>query len=227
MIDVYVDGSEQSGRVGYGWIVLRDGVEWQRGSGVVKPEDVGTSRQVAGELMATGHALRWCKNQQVPAIRLFYDYKGIECWATGTWKAKQPLTQRYTAFMKEQPVRVQFMKVKSHSGNFWNEQVDELARKAAESAPINNAPVARLDRVALPIVAAFRESGYEVQFVGIFNHMFARFEFSDQSKRLALFDLYDTKLKVLEPYIHACRNPAEKRRLETLWGKMRDKYLGG
>ena len=42
---------------------------------------------------------------QYDVLELFYDYEGIEKWVTGEWRAKNPLTQTYRDFMREQHVR--------------------------------------------------------------------------------------------------------------------------
>ena len=65
-------------------------------------------------------------------VVIHYDYEGIEKWATGVWSAKNPHTKKYAAFMKrmQEKIEVIFQKVKAHSGDFYNERVDKLAKKA-------------------------------------------------------------------------------------------------
>lgn len=225
MYEIYVDGSEHLGRVGYGWVVLHEGREVMRGAGGVPPEQVDGTRQVAGELMAVGHALRWCQRQGIDSARIYYDYLGVEKWATGSWQAKKPLTQRYAAFMREQPVRVQFVKVKSHSGDKWNDVVDVLAREAAQKAEVDSKPTARLDRLAPHWIERLMKNGFEdVKYLGLFNQMFARFEVMKEGKRAALFDLYDTKAKPLSPYVHTCKDERLKQKLLTLWALARPEF---
>jgi ribonuclease H-related protein len=126
---VYVDGSYINGRVGYGAVLLNDGVEIKRFSGGVF-EDLET-RQVAGELMATMTVLDWCEANDIAKIEILYDYEGIEKWARGLWKANKPLTQRYVMFMSGCPVKIKWQKVRSHTGNKWNDVADELAKQGA------------------------------------------------------------------------------------------------
>ena len=224
--DLYVDGSEYLGRVGYGWVLLLDGTELQRGSGPVPPEQVEGARQVAGELMAVGHALRWCKAHGIDRLRLHYDYQGIENWATGRWKARKALTQRYAEFMRTIGIQIEFLKVKSHSGDHWNDVVDQLARSAAQAQAPDSEALPRLRRIAPLWIAWLCENGYhEVEFVGLMNNMFARFEIRQSGRRTALFDVYDTQAKPLHPYIHACPDATLKSRLMELWAKVRPQYL--
>jgi ribonuclease HI len=129
---LYVDGSYINGQVGFGAVLLNDGVEVQRFSGRVL-EDL-QSRQVGGELMATMTALTWCGQNSISPVEVLYDYEGIEKWARGLWKANLPLTQRYALYMKACPVKVKWHKVRSHTGVEWNEIADELARQGANGS---------------------------------------------------------------------------------------------
>jgi ribonuclease HI len=128
---VYVDGSYVNGKVGYGAVLLNDGQEMQRFSGRVR-EDTDT-RQVAGELVATMTVLDYCVAQQIPTLEILYDYEGIEKWARGLWKANIALTQRYAAYMRACPIKIKWHKVRSHSGNAWNDVADQLAKQGAQT----------------------------------------------------------------------------------------------
>ncbi|NJR12470.1 reverse transcriptase-like protein [bacterium] len=130
---LYVDGSYVNGRVGYGAVLLNEGVEMQRFSGRVY--DDLQSRQVSGELMATMTALTWCAHHNITPVEVLYDYEGIEKWARGLWKANLPLTQRYVAYMRACPVKVKWHKVRSHTGVEWNEIADQLAKQGAMTPP--------------------------------------------------------------------------------------------
>lgn len=130
-VDIYVDGSWMAGSVGFGLVVLVDGEPRFEACGPIAEADTAGTRQVAGELFATGHALNWCKAQGYTQVHLHYDYYGIEKWATGAWKAKQPITQRYRDFVQGAGLRITWHKVVAHSGNRWNEHVDQLAKRGA------------------------------------------------------------------------------------------------
>ncbi|MBX3103197.1 MAG: reverse transcriptase-like protein [Bacteroidetes bacterium] len=134
MIHAYVDGSWMAGRTGYGAVVLDGaGKILAQFCGPVPDEYADGTRQVAGELVATGKVVQWALDQGVPELTLYYDYMGIAEWAQGTWKAKQPLTQRYRDFMQKARarLRVHYVKVKAHTGDKWNEYADQLAKKGA------------------------------------------------------------------------------------------------
>lgn len=124
----FVDGAYEKDRraVGYGAVILKQGDEIARLSGPV--HKYKESHQIGGELAATMRVLAWCQQQNVGAIDLFYDYQGIEKWATGAYKAKQPMAQEYVDYVRKAGVKVYWHKVRSHTGNYWNEVADKLAK---------------------------------------------------------------------------------------------------
>ncbi|MDX2063871.1 MAG: RNase H family protein [Bacteroidia bacterium] len=130
-LSVYVDGSWVAGGVGYGLVILEGDTIRFEACGPISEADSAGTRQVAGELFAVGHALRWCKAQGIGQVGVYYDYYGIEKWATGEWKAKQPLTQRYREFVRGCGITIRWHKIEAHSGNRWNDYVDGLAKRGA------------------------------------------------------------------------------------------------
>ncbi|MBS1537882.1 MAG: hypothetical protein JST20_09055 [Bacteroidetes bacterium] len=133
IVHIYVDGSFIRGKVGYGLIILQNNKVVGEFFGSVENEEYVATRQVAGELFAMGKAVQWCKINKINNITVFYDYLGIECWVTGKWKAKLPLTQRYAQFVRSSGIKIRWQKVAAHTGNFWNERADELAKQGAMS----------------------------------------------------------------------------------------------
>ena len=59
---------------------------------------------------------------------IFYDYTGIEKWANNKWKTNNPLTQSYKEYMSKVEIKIKWIKIKSHSGDKWNDYVDQLAK---------------------------------------------------------------------------------------------------
>jgi ribonuclease H-related protein len=131
-IEAYVDGSYKDGKTSWAAVIVKNGELQTEFSGLLDEQTVAGTRQVAGEVKAVEEVLTWCKNQKISSIKIFYDYMGIECWAKGTWKANLPLTQAYRDFVRSSGIRVEWVKVKSHSGIKYNEQVDKLARRLVE-----------------------------------------------------------------------------------------------
>ena len=86
-------------------------------------------RNVAGELSATMRAVQYV-SKLTNNIVIFYDYTGIKFWVTDEWKANKPETQAYKDYMSKFKDKIQFVKVKAHSGDKYNTRVDQLAKYA-------------------------------------------------------------------------------------------------
>ena len=95
-------------------------------------DDLSDMRNVAGEIQGSMAAMQYCLDHDIKSISIFYDYEGIEKWCNGDWKAKKPGTMHYVEFYKNasKHVDVDFIKVKGHSGDKYNDMADELAKKA-------------------------------------------------------------------------------------------------
>jgi ribonuclease HI len=132
MIEAYVDGSWMDGKVGWGAIIVKDNKIFKELSGVLTEEEVQGTRQVAGELWAVIEVVKWCIKNKINNIKVYYDYTGIKEWVLGTWKAKKEITQNYRDFIRNANIEISWEKVKSHSGNYFNEKVDLLAKSKAK-----------------------------------------------------------------------------------------------
>lgn len=129
----YVDGSydDTKKQYSYGAIVFFDGGEQQFAEKFSDPNMV-EMRNVAGEIEGAKRAMRFCLENEIKSIDIIYDYEGIEKWCTGAWQAKKDGTKAYKKFYNEikKSVNVNFVKVKGHSGNKYNELADALAKSA-------------------------------------------------------------------------------------------------
>ena len=130
----YVDGSYnvKTGEYGYGCVLL-EGVNLIKkfyGKGDVK--EYASMRNVAGEIIASMVSTKYAIEHNYDFICIYYDYEGIEKWATHTWKANKEKTKMYAAFMDEsrKHIDISFMKVLAHSGDEFNDMADSLAKKA-------------------------------------------------------------------------------------------------
>ena len=131
----YIDGSfdRVSGIYGSG-VVIVDGGEKYEYKHAGNREDYAQLHNVAGELEAAKFVMWYAVDKKIKEITLFYDYQGIEAWAVGDWKANLPYTQDYVKFYNKvkTAVKVNFLKVKAHTGIELNEVVDKLAKEAIE-----------------------------------------------------------------------------------------------
>lgn len=123
-----VDGEE---RYGYGAVLITKESEVCL-SGSYDNMDYMTSRNVAGEIEGVKNAIQWAIENKKREIIVYYDYEGIEKWAKKEWKTNKDLTIGYSKFYDEKSkyIKVQFRHVKAHSGIYYNEKADELAKKS-------------------------------------------------------------------------------------------------
>lgn len=133
-LHAYVDGSFSNSlqETGYGAVILYNGEIKHTISG--KSKKYIDMRNVAGELFATGMAAKWALDNGYKEITIHHDYTGISAWAKGEWKTKQEGTINYKNYMDslKDKIVVKFIKVKSHSGDLYNDMADELAKKAID-----------------------------------------------------------------------------------------------
>jgi len=211
----YVDGSYVAGKVGYGAVIIHEGKEIARLSGEVL-ENI-EQRQVSGELTAVLEVLRWCGENGVTAIDIVYDLEGIEKWATSEWKANTPLTQHFVATIEATSIEPYWHKVTSHTGVYWNDVADVLAKQAASSpsdsqAEAKPAPMEILHQTAQDFVTFLLQQGITAEFRQIYNNQYARIVIEG-----GFFDLYNTTKRPLIPHIHQFRNPELQDQVNELW----------
>lgn len=90
------------------------------------------TRNIAGEIEGVKQAILWAIDSKKQKIKIFYNYEGIEKWATKEWKTNVKLSQDYSKFFDEKSklIKIEFEHVKAHSGIIYNEKADKLAKRA-------------------------------------------------------------------------------------------------
>ena len=129
----FVDGSfcSETGTYGYGGFLVLDGKrEVLQGSG--QDAEMASMRNVAGEILGSMAAIAKAIELQLDSITIYYDYMGIEMWATGGWKRNKKGTIAYYEYIQSvrDEISISFVKVKGHSGVEGNEEADRLAKQA-------------------------------------------------------------------------------------------------
>ena len=129
----YIDGSFKpaSGVYGYGGFI-NDGGRYYLIQGTGSNPVFASEQNVAGEVIGALQAIWKAVNLGITEINLYYDYAGIEQWATGGWSAKTELPKRYHDAMQRitDRITIHFVKVKGHTGIEGNELADILAKEA-------------------------------------------------------------------------------------------------
>ena len=131
-IEIDVDGSYQNGVTTYGCVIRKNGKVIKELSGIVDEVEVDGSYQVAGEIKAVKEAVNWCLENSINDITIYHDYNGLEMWAKGIWKTKKPVSKSYSEFMRIVSIKINWVKIESHTGVKWNEYDDKLAKNAAK-----------------------------------------------------------------------------------------------
>ncbi|MGL5348383.1 MAG: viroplasmin family protein [Peptostreptococcaceae bacterium] len=133
-IEAYVDGSYEHSikEYGSGVVILKNNVVEKTYSKRGKEESLVGMRNVAGEIEAAKIAMNYCIENDIENLVLYFDYEGIEKWCTGVWKTNKEGTIEYKKYFEsiKSQLNVQFVKVKAHSGNKYNEEADKLAKEA-------------------------------------------------------------------------------------------------
>lgn len=131
MHKLYVDGSFMNGKCGSGWVLVDSSDKVIKEFSTRLQSDYGM-HQVTGEIYALLDGLEYCLNNGIKDVKVYFDYLGVRNWITGEWKAKNSYTKQYAEIGRflVNSMNIEFIKVKSHSGDYFNDLADRLAKGA-------------------------------------------------------------------------------------------------
>lgn len=136
IIRIYVDGSfiESKQNYSYGFVIVKNDEIIYEEKGKGQDKEALAHRNIAGEVLAVEKAVEYCIKNDIKEVNIYHDYQGLSCWALGTWNRNTKLTQEYHNYMKNnmEIIKINFIKVKGHSGDKYNDIADKLAKEALE-----------------------------------------------------------------------------------------------
>lgn len=129
----FVDGSfnPKTNVYGYGGFLSVKGRKYKL-QGAGNNPDAAKTRNIAGEILGATKAIKTAIDCKIPEITIYYDYMGIEMWATGGWKANRDISIKYANFIQNanKLIKINFVHVPAHTGIQGNEIADTLAKQA-------------------------------------------------------------------------------------------------
>ena len=162
----YTDGSYNSmlERYAYGTIIFpnpQDLTDQLQISGSGEVDEYKTANNVAGEVLGAVTAMEFALEQGWKKITIFHDYNGLAYWAkampgmTRRWQAKTPIAQYYQKGYDElsQMIDVDFLWVRGHSRDHYNDIVDALAKRELGIPP----ELASIEAELIPLTETHRD----------------------------------------------------------------------
>lgn len=129
----YVDGSynDATKQFSYGMVIFYGGKELHF-SQMIEDEELAGMRNVAGEIKGAQAAMEFALENGCKNLTIYHDYEGIAKWCLGLWKTNKAGTRAYKEFYDnaKKHLNIEFIKVKGHSNDKYNDLADELAKSA-------------------------------------------------------------------------------------------------
>ena len=133
-LHIYVDGSYNisTEKYSYGVAAVRNDIVEYIDSASAKDNSQKNIRQIAGELEGAIKGVEYALSKGDKKVVIFHDYEGICHHATGFWERREESSAKYYKKMNElmgHGIEVIFVKVDSHTGDLFNELVDEKCKE--------------------------------------------------------------------------------------------------
>lgn len=125
----YIDGSFKNGMSSFSFLILKDGKIIEEITEKLPVGHYNKHRNVYGEIMGIIKLVEWFEKNNINEFKIGFDYSGLEKWAKGEWKSNNDLTKFYSNFMKKKNLKIEWVKIPSHSNvDIYNDKVDQNAK---------------------------------------------------------------------------------------------------
>ncbi|AVN61143.1 ribonuclease H1 domain-containing protein [Mesoplasma florum] len=129
----YSDGSfiKDNNTYSYGAVVMWQNKEFHF-SKRYRDDELKSMWNVSGELQGAKRVMLFAYANNIKKLYLYHDYEGIAKWANHEWKAKSDEGNEYIKFVDQirTKVELEFIWVKGHSNDYYNDLADQLAANA-------------------------------------------------------------------------------------------------
>lgn len=134
-VKLFTDGSSdfKKGLIGAGAVVLdNDNNILSKVSKSVDRQDLKKYNNVAGEIIACCYGIEECIKLGATHVTVYVDFINLIKWYDGSFRTNTKLSQLYVQLLRQYRTKIDFdfVKVKGHSNNEYNDMADELAKKS-------------------------------------------------------------------------------------------------
>lgn len=233
-LHAYVDGSYNSsdGRYSYGVVCVKNNIVEYIESNAEKDTSEKNIRQIAGELKGAVKAVEYALKKKEKKVVLFHDYEGIAHHATGAWDRKEESSMTYYDKMQQlmnSGIEVIFVKVDSHTGDLFNELVDEKCKeclgiasdKVVDKWLGKNIIEVADEKVKLEILSLAPNKSNNIILFGDNNTKFIEIEPSKDEQEN--FDNSDRFKEIIELYKNNSKEA--KKRISKLLSKEKESFI--
>lgn len=131
----YTDGSYDKGtnRYAYGVCIIDKDKNEVNFCNTISYEAFATSQNISGEIFGVLTALDWALSNGYEKIKIYHDLEAISKWANGEYDANSAIAKYYVGQLSKRYdgyIQYEFVKVKGHSNNPYNDKADKLAASA-------------------------------------------------------------------------------------------------
>lgn len=132
---IYSDGSYDKNLKlsSYGVVYLQKAQPEYYRSGIV--DDKNGTQNVIGEITGVLEGLKYAMYKGKKKAYIYHDYEGLSKWISKEWKVKSSDASYYINEINKykSEIELEFVKVKAHSGEKYNEICDKLAKNELKS----------------------------------------------------------------------------------------------